>query len=263
VAILRGMSIASLLGIEDAADEIISLAVKPEVMPDAEFLDYKRDCRKVILDQFLMPFRLPDGTVIRRKVPGIMTSGSKLTILMNSIILLILDTHVKRAMDYKAGQILKDFIVTIGGDDNLQTVPKNFDEKLYVEKWALFGFEVHDVQSLDSMHGAEFFSWIFKVEDGQVSWIPARFGKHVESLKNTKIENLPQALVSHMWNHAHHKDNYQFLANTFERGINAHPEIFKLVRLPLRDSILDHFMGYESLSPIPLVLLTPEQRIPV
>jgi len=234
--------------VEDLCDIVVGLAVRPRGMTEEESSQWRVEAKEVFMRQFLMPFVLPDGRVIKRLKPCIMASGSVLTLAVNTLAMVYFDSLAKLEMGYTVDDICgKKFKLRAGGDDKTQGTPSDFDEVAYKEKLEAYGLAIHDVHVTTPKEGFEFFSWTF-VKDvrGEVTWTPTRFTKHVQNLRVVDYANLPDALISHMYNWAHSKDHFEFFRSIYESC--PAEDGFNVLDLPDRLEIINHLHGFESAS---------------
>jgi len=226
---------------------IIRLAVRSKNMTEEDAVEWKAGARKQLEEQFSLPFRLPDGTIVERLQAALMTSGSVITIAANSVGILVVDVVAKITMGLSNEYITQRCRTRVGGDDKTQSVPLDFDEKVYVAEMQKMGFEVHEAEVHPTMVGASFFSWKFGGDNIMPTWVPSRFTKHVISLQKTKLEDLPQALCAHMRNWCHDRKRFEWFWQAYFRGKEEYPELFDIVKLTDRKDLIQYLRGNESI----------------
>jgi len=119
-----------------------------------------------------------DGTVYQQMEPGIVRSGSKLTISLNSASQVML--KISAALDI-TGEFdwQRDMIFTMG-DDTLERL--GFDKEAYKGWLVERGFIIKRCE-VDHLEGAEFCSHRFRDKNGFWAYEPANWNKHVFRLK--------------------------------------------------------------------------------
>lgn len=230
--------------INDAADMVVALARPAPGMTTEEEDEWRDAARAVIIRQFTMPMVLPDGTRVLRINPAVMSSGSVLTLALNSIVCLYLDTCAKLEMDYSYQDLSALFKTIFGGDDGMQSTPDGFNLSDYVDRLASYGLTVHDLESKPHISGCEFFSWRFEETPLGLTFVPTRFTKHVEHLKATPTADLAQTLVSHMSNWVHSPKHFKFFENVYLSFREGREDDFPL-SYPTRRDILSKLNGLE------------------
>lgn len=226
----------------------VGLGKRAKGMSEDDAIRIRQEAYDMAIRQFSFPLVLPDGTAIDRLKPNIMTSGSVLTLAFNSIATLLMDNMSKLQMGYTMDQILTQFVVCVGGDDKLQRVPKDFDQKAYIANLNQMGSEIHEAKIHDTVDGVEFFSWKFMRSDDtarEIVWLPTRFTKHVHALRATKYADLKDALVSHALNWVHDKTKFDYFRSIFERCSET-DNTFDLKRFPDRQDTINYLSGFES-----------------
>jgi hypothetical protein len=193
-----------------------------------------------------MGYQLSNGTVVEKSLAFLLNSGRWDTFLRNSITGLYWDTVTKLDCGFTKDQILRDFEVVVGGDDNVQRVPLGFDDQQYVYQMRSYGLPIHQVKKCSITDGFEFFSWDFSEDaSGFVRFVPTRFTKHIENLRVCKHENRPESLRGAMMNWVHDDDKYTYFRNVFMAGHEEDPEMYRLELLVDRVEYLGYLRGTE------------------
>jgi V8-like Glu-specific endopeptidase len=208
---------------------VVQLATQSD-MTDEEFASYIVDVRGAFQEVRLNSnYRCTNGRVFQSTYQGIMKTGWKLTIFVNSLAQLVVDVLIKCRMGCSDDLILSLLMdIVVGGDDVLQKFPNGFDTALYVEKALELGCELEPFSVEPSLDGAEFFSNKLFKRDGIWIFLPERFTKHVAHVATTKRSDLASALGSHMQNHCWDSRKYNFFAKMFRHFRKLHPEEFPL-----------------------------------
>lgn len=228
-------------------DVIIDLAVQTDEWTDDAWADYEADIRAAIREVSRgSRYRCSNGKVYATKFNGAMKSGWYLTYLVNSMAQGIVDVLIKLRMGVVPAAMLEpDHHTTFGGDDVLQTFPKGFDTKKYIETASEFGFELTEFEVCDTFDGCEFFSHTFKKAGRQWTYHPTRFAKHIESLRRVKLEDLAGALASHMRNHVWNDERFNFFRRMYGALRKEHPVLFPVDLCPKQEHLRWAVLGLE------------------
>lgn len=230
----------------DVTSVMIGLAL-PAAGTSSERLNvWRREAAKVMELTGKSGYHCADGTVIKKLVPIALNSGRFDTYIRNSItgaywtVIGLLECGCSR------DEILK-MLLKFGGDDFIGAVPVDFEHEKLIDAMRKYGMKIHKVSVSDYSDGFEFFSWHFKKTQTGVTWVPSRFSKHVENYLSTKHEHRPDALVAHMMNWVHSEKHFDFWRKIYQRSRRSSPEDFCLSKLPMRESLIMHLRGHESL----------------
>lgn len=232
----------------DVTDVMVGLAVPMGLRPQ-QFAEWRREARETADLAGKVGYLLPDGTKINKNVSAILSSGRFDTYLRNSL---------TEMYWFVTGMLLigiskEDVIAVlrksaIGGDDIVAAVKDDFDLPGLVAVLNSHGLPVHKEKKSDISQGFEFFSWHFSKDNmGEVVWVPTRFTKHIESLRQSPKENWPQSLVSHMANWAHSEQHFEFFKKLYYAGVDAGEEDYYMENIPDRQELKMHYAGDESL----------------
>jgi len=211
-------------------DIILELPVQPAGMADEEFDQYKVDMKNAI-DEVIYDgvYRCDDGRCFKSVYPGIMKSGWVLTIWVNSLAQIVVDTMIKVRMGLTVEQICSPaYKIIAGGDDVLQTFPEGFDVELYREVASTFGFGLTEFVKHDSLNGAEFFSNTLYKKSGVWQYKPVRFTKHIAHMVTVKKEDLAGCLASHMSNYCWDYEHFKFFERMYVDMRSTYPDLFPL-----------------------------------
>lgn len=224
-------------------DVVKHLAVRHPKWDDAQFAGYLADvdgCFEDIFEKTV--YRTSDGAVYTPKSSGIMKSGWFFTIGGNSIAQLA--THVMTCIHLGLSdeEILALSIVAGGDDVNQEPVPGGVDK--YVASAADLGIEM-EIHERESMYHAEYFSSDLRMGADGPEYYPKRWTKHIEHLKVIKLEDLADALCSHMENYRHDKQKFMFLEDMYHSLRDKHPSEFPVSKLVSRTLLLAKQYGYE------------------
>lgn len=226
---------------------IIEISSQPLDMSDEDYELFKEDISKAFDEVSKRSrYRCSDGTILQPHNDGIMKSGWFLTIAVNSIAQLVVNALVMVRLGYTNSDILSMPIVA-GGDDVLQRLP-GVDLEKYRAAACELGIFLEDFDVRSGLDASEFFSHEFSRDEESGVWRfkPVRFTKHVENLKRVKLEDLPQALVSHMANWRWSEKHYRFFERMFKSFRITHPDLFQLKDLVTRRALCNKQLGYES-----------------
>ena len=231
--------------VEVLKPSIGKLALRHPNWTEEQFDKYLRDVDMAIDQIFYHTnIRTSNGTLFVMKEPGIMISGCFGTITFNSIAQLIIDTMVKMRLGYTDEDILDTMAIIAGGDDVEQDL-EGVDLPKYIAESAILGIET-EIHKRDDLEHSEYFSNDIRRDDhGRFMFFPKRFTKHIEHLRTVKLEDLSNALCSHMGNYRHHKERFLFLENVYHELREKHPAHFPLGVLKSRKTLLDTQYGYE------------------
>jgi len=138
-----------------------------------------------------------------------------------------------------------DCEIIAGGDDVVQSFPETFDLPRYVEVAKTLGFEL-EMKEHKNFHGVEFFSTLFKLDNGIWKYYPVRFSKHIAKLRTTKYEDLPMALSSHMINYCWDTKRFMFFQKMFTDLRRENPSLFPLNLSHNMELLRYKSKGYEA-----------------
>ncbi|BAA72177.1 polyprotein [Sclerophthora macrospora virus B] len=231
----------------DVTDVIIGLST-PAVGANVDKVrEWRSEAQRFMMRVGESGYLLADGTLVSKRSPFVLSSGRWDTFLRNSLtgyywlIIGLLDAG------YTADDIKAKFLIKVGGDDVILSVPSNFDTQTFTSALGRYGMKIHKVKLKPITDDFEFFSWKFsKNSRGLVQWTPTRFSKHLENFFNTKHEDRHQALVSHMMNWVHSEPHYNFFREIYMRGRESEPDIYELSKIPERRDLLFYLRGNES-----------------
>lgn len=211
-------------------DIILELPVKPIGMTEEEFDQYRVDVKNAI-DEVIYDgvYRCDDGRCFKSQYPGIMKSGWVLTIWVNSLAQVVVDTMIKVRMGLTNEQISSNaYRIIAGGDDVLQTFPDGFDTEEYRRVAKTFGFDLAEFVKHDTIDGAEFFSNTLYKRSGVWQYKPVRFTKHIAHMATVKKEDLAGCLASHMSNYCWDFEHFKFFENMYVSMREVYPDLFPL-----------------------------------
>lgn len=214
---------------------VVRSCVQPADWTDSEFQEFLVDARKALWEGINgKRLRCTDGTTFCMLVAAIMSSGWLFTILANTVGQLAVDILVKIRMSFEDDFILNGNDEVFGGDDAQQTMD-GIDTDEYIVKAGEMGLPLEPFQKRESFDHSEFYSTIFWKEDGIWKYKPVRFTKHIYSLMYTKLEDLPQALVSHMANYCFDTKRFRYFERMFAAFRKNDPVAFdnKLLKTQL------------------------------
>lgn len=224
------------------------LASKPLGMEDEVFEQYLADITQAFGEVYKSSlYRTSDGTVLRPTHDGVMKSGWFMTIAINSMAQVVLNTLVLMRLGYSDDQILNDFKIIAGGDDVLQKLP-GVDLEAYKAESACLGMPIKSLIVRPDITEFEFFSTEikFKKYEGTWSFKPIRFTKHIEHLRHVTLEDLPQALVSQMGNWRWSEPHFRFFERMFKSFRVQRPDLFELRLLISIRAWRNKQLGYEG-----------------
>lgn len=232
----------------DVTDVIVALGVPGSKTSVEQMKLWREEARSFMDAMGRSGYQMADGTLVRKLVPFVLNSGRWDTFLRNSVTGLYWMIIGLLESGYSLEDIRKDFVIKVGGDDAIVSVPRNFDPTPFQQSLRKYGMRIHKISLKDIEDGFEFFSWRFsKTDSGLVQWEPTRFTKHIENLLNCAHELRPQALLSHMMNWAHSTKHYEFFRKTYMRGYEMGDSGYELRVLPRREDLLYHFRGMEAM----------------
>jgi hypothetical protein len=208
---------------------VLSLARRPHDMSEAEFAQYKVDVSRVFYEmKSCCVHRCTRGDMLK-SLDGTMKSGWLLTIFVNSMAQLVCDTLIKVRMGLSNDVILSPSCrMVVGGDDTLQKFPDNFDLEAYYQQASLLGVVLEPFEIHKSFNGCSFFSTRFRYQEGVWAYFPMRFTKHIAKLRKTKVDDLPMALASHMYNYCWDNKRFTWFERMFKKFRKEQPELFAL-----------------------------------
>lgn len=223
------------------------LAVRPLNMPEEEFAQYLVDVEAAFAEICVNSrYRTSSGHVYSPKANGIMKSGWFLTIVVNSMAQITLNTLVLMRLGCTDEEILDKHKIVAGGDDVLQTLD-GIDLVEYAKIAARLGMPIEEFVERESFAKCEFFSHEIMLDELTGSWkfLPVRFSKHIENLKKVKTEDLPQALRSAMGNWRWGRKEFDFFENMYKSFRLKEPAVFPLSNLETRQRWINRQLGYE------------------
>jgi V8-like Glu-specific endopeptidase len=223
-----------------------NLAVRNPEWSEDQFATFKMDVRKAFDQVFnLSKYRTSDGTLFEMKVNGIMKSGWFGTIGGNTIAQIVHNVAVLVVMELPDERIM-DLATVAGGDDVLQDLG-GVDIEKYKQVSADMGVRVELVER-EALESSEYFSSDIRVDkEGKFTYFPKRFTKHIEHLKTVKLEDLANALCSHMENYRHDREKFMLFENIYHKLRETHPLYFPISNLKNRDLLVGKQYGYERL----------------
>ena len=219
------------------------LAVRHPKWDDEQFDGYLADvdgCFEDIFEKTV--YRTSDGAVYTPKSSGIMKSGWFFTIGGNSIAQLAVHVMTCIHLGLSDEEILALGIIAGGDDVNQEPVPGGVSK--YVACAADLGVEM-EIHERESMYHSEYFSSDLRMGDDGPEYYPKRWTKHIEHLKVIKLEDLADALCSHMENYRHDKQKFMFLEDMYHSLRDKHPAEFPVSKLVSRTLLLAKQYGYE------------------
>lgn len=227
----------------------MELASCPLGMKEEEFAEYLGDISEAFDEVYKESrYRTSNGTVYQPHHDGAMKSGWFMTIAANSTAQIALNTLILMRLGYNDEQILEEFKIVAGGDDVLQRLPE-VDLDKYKAEAALLGTPIDEMVVRPNMaDGYEFFSHeiSYNRRDGHWKFKPVRFTKHIEHLRRVKLEDLPQALVSHMGNWRWCDRQFRFFERMYKVFREKRPDLFELRLLQTAKALRHKQLGYEG-----------------
>lgn len=227
----------------------MELADQPLGMSDEEFAEYLSDVSGAF-DEIYKGSRLrtSSGLVYTPTHDGVMKSGWFLTIAINSMAQIVLNNIVLMRLGETDDAILNKHKIVAGGDDVLQKLD-GVDLESYKKVAESLGMPITEFIIRPTIKEFEFFSHEMKYDTHRGLWtfLPVRFVKHIEHLKTTKVEDLPDALVSHMRNWRWSNEKFQFFLRMYKEFRVKYPELFTLEKLRTQRILQNEQLGYESI----------------
>lgn len=237
------------LYIADGVNRVVKeLAVRPDGMSEEDFVEFLADVDSCFREVFHdAVYRCTNGNVFRAIMDGIMKSGWFFTIGGNSMGQILLHVLALIRCGCSDEEILSpSFAIVAGGDDVLQTFPDDFDVQSYWDNLQTLGFKVEERKVHDSFDQCEFFSNKFELVDGQWTYKPVRFTKHIAHLSVVKTADLAGALASHMLNHVWDTKKFLFFDNMFKHFRAKFPCQFPLAYYKTRNQLRYKVLGLEA-----------------
>ncbi len=190
----------------------------PEKWDEERFDKFKQDICETIDEVYKnCTYVTSNGRRFRQVVDGIMKSGWYLTIDANTFGQIVINTLALMRCGFSDEEIIRDFDMVAGGDDDLDSFPPGFDTDLYYKEICKMGIDVAPEKITTGIIGNEFFSNSFELDkDGLVTFHPVRFTKHIYKLRLNKLEDLPQALNSHMQNYCWSKREFRLFEKMYQ-----------------------------------------------
>jgi hypothetical protein len=223
-----------------------NLAVRHPSWDEAKLAKYRDDIKKAFDQVFLdSEYRTSDGTTFKLKVGGAMKSGWFGTIAFNSIAQVVVDVAVKVRLGMDDDSILSLAIVAGGDDVNQDLTGVDMKKYLSISKELGIEMEIHERESLE--HSEYFSNDIRRDNIGRLVYFPKRFTKHIEHMKTVKLEDLANALCSHMENYRHDSEKFALFENIYHRLRLTHPGHFPIAMLKSRDQLVAKQYGYEHM----------------
>jgi len=230
----------------DVSEVMVGLAVPAPKVSKEALRNWRREALTVMDKMGRAGYHCADGTVIKKLVPFILSSGRFDTYIRNSFTGLYWFTIGALQIELSHDEI-KAIPKKFGGDDVMLSVKPNFDCEGLVDAMRSFGQNIHKIEVTEPEQGFDFFSWHFTKKKGAVTWVPTRFSKHVENFFNTKHDYRADALVAHMLNWVHSTEHFDFWREIYLTSMKASPEKYPIEALPDQEQIVCHLQGYESL----------------
>jgi len=222
-----------------------NLAVRHPTWDEDRLSKYRNDI-SLAFDQVFKntSYRTSDGTLFELKIGGIMKSGWFGTIAFNSIAQVVVDVTVKVLIGMTDSEIYELAIVAGGDDVNQDLTGVDMVKYLSTAKDLGVEMEIHEKEDLEH---SEYFSNDIRRDDmDRLTFHPKRFTKHIEHMKTVKLDDLANALCSHMENYRHEKDRFVLLENVYHELRNTHPAQFPINMLKSRDQLIAKQYGYEQ-----------------
>jgi len=233
--------------IADATRDVVkALVIKPADWDTERLEKYFKDvdgCWEQVFHT--AKYRTSDGTEFSVETPGIMKSGWFMTIAINSIAQLVVHVDACITLGLQDEQILSTPIF-VGGDDVNQQPLEGVTVEEYVEAAAKSGVDM-EVHERDSLEESEYFSNDIRMNEEGFTFHPKRWTKHIEHLKVVKIEDLGDALCSHMENYRHDVEKFNLLTKMYLNMQDQYPAQFPTSRLRSRELLVAKQRGYEAL----------------
>lgn len=172
-----------------------------------------------------------------------MKSGWFMTIAVNSIAQLNVHVITCIRLGMSDEEILALRIFAGGDDVNQEPVPAGVEA--YVAEAAKLGVEM-EIHERESIYHSEYFSNDLRMGKEGPQFFPKRWTKHIEHLKVVKLEDLGDALCSHMENYRHDVEKFNLLNKMYLNLHEKHPHEFPIKRLQSRSLLLAKQYGYEA-----------------
>lgn len=224
-------------------DTVKHLAVRHPNWDENRYRGYLADVDDCFEDIFSkVVYRTSDGAVYTPKHSGIMKSGWFFTIGGNSIAQINVHVMTCIRMGLTDEEILALVIIAGGDDVNQQPVPGGVEKYVAAAKTLGVDMEIHE---RESMYESEYFSSDLRMGPDGPEFFPKRWTKHIEHLKVVKLEDLADALVSHMENYRHDVLKFTLLEDMYHKLRDKHPAEFPVAKLNARSLLLAKQYGYE------------------
>jgi len=197
---------------------------KPRSWDEERFDQFKSDVCQTIDEVYKdCVYTTSDGRRFKQVVDGIMKSGWFMTIDANTFAQIVLNTLALMRCGVSDDDILNKFDMVAGGDDDLDSFPDGFDTDQYYAAIKDMGIDVEPDTITTGLIGNEFYSNTFRLDpSGVVSFHPVRFTKHIYKLRLNKLEDLPQALNSHMQNYCWSPKQFRLFESMYAYVINKY-----------------------------------------
>lgn len=224
-------------------DTIKLLALKPPSWTEEQHAAYLKDidgCFKQVFEEAV--YRTSDGSTFEPREKGIMKSGWFMTIGANSITQLVVHVMTCIRLEMTDDEILASPIFVGGDDVNQAPVPAGVEAYIGCARDLGVAMEIHQRESL---YHSEYFSSDLRMGPEGPQYFPKRWTKHIEHLKVVKLDNLGDALISHMENYRHDVAKFNLLQKMYLALHEKHPAEFMKSRLVSRNLLLARQYGYE------------------
>jgi hypothetical protein len=197
---------------------------KPREWTEEQFAEYKSDVCQAIDEVYKdCVYTTSNGRRFKQIIDGIMKSGWFMTIDANTFAQIVLNTLALMRCGVSDESILEDFDMVSGGDDDLASFPPGFDTDKYYQAIKDMGVDVEPDAITNGLIDNEFYSNTFRLDpNGVVSFHPVRFTKHIYKLRMNKLEDLPQALNSHMQNYCWSTKQFKLFQSMYNYVIKTY-----------------------------------------
>ena len=229
--------------VDNCCEVIKLLALKNPDWSDEQYAKYLSDiegCFKQVFDNSV--YRTSNGEAYTVNERGIMKSGWYMTIVVNSIAQIVVDTMIQIKAGTSDDTILATQLIAGGDDVNQQPAECGMDEYVKIAKTLGIEIELHE---RPSMVQSEYFSNDIRMGKAGPEFYPKRWTKHIEHLKTVKLDDLADALCSHMENYRHDLPKFNLLEKMYHELRDKHPASFPITKLCSRQYLLAKQYGYE------------------
>ena len=199
--------------VDNCCEVIKLLALKNPDWSDEQYAKYLSDiegCFKQVFDNSV--YRTSNGEAYTVNERGIMKSGWYMTIVVNSIAQIVVDTMIQIKAGTSDDTILATQLIAGGDDVNQQPAECGMDEYVKIAKTLGIEIELHE---RPSMVQSEYFSNDIRMGKAGPEFYPKRWTKHIEHLKTVKLDDLADALCSHMENYRHDLPKFNLLEKMY------------------------------------------------